>query len=236
MCCCIVPHCVRPVYLHRWPLPLNAHRHHAAGFAVMSPYLPSLLTDFFASKINGSSIRCEEFPANKLPDPCIEGSVVNVQWSSITSFFTNSIIIFLCAPMTGVWSDMIGRKPFLIISQILSINSKVIVLLHVFSGASLYTYYPVELINGAVSPIVVTLAAIADVVPAQHRAAMFSITLGSFSVGIAFTPKLGIAIGLKNAVALGVALKALGILYTAVRYPPAPTHASNPCPRGETLP
>eukprot|EP00892_Ulva_mutabilis_P000426 jgi/Ulvmu1/10384/UM061_0068.1 len=189
---------------------------YVTGYTVMSPFLPDLLTDFFASKVNGSPIRCEDFTANKLPDACLQGSAINVQWTSVTAFFTNSVIIFLCAPMTGVWSDMIGRKPFLILSQFLSVATYAIVLLHVWSGFSLYAYYIVGVVNGAVSPSVVILAAVADVVPPRHRAAMFSITLGAFSAGFAVSPTLGIALGLKKAVALGVSLKALGILYTVL--------------------
>lgn len=189
----------------------------------MMPYLPNLLTDFFSSKIHGSPIRCEEFEYSRLPEACLRGSAVNVYWSSITSFFTNSVLVFLCAPMTGVWSDILGRKPFLILSQVLSMASKVIILAHVFTGTTLYAYYPINLVDGVVSPLVVSLAAMADVVPPQHRAAMFSVTLGSFSVGIAIAPKLGIALGLKKAVALGVLLKALGVLYTIVRPCPLST-------------
>lgn len=183
------------------------------------PYLPSLLTDFFSSKIYGSDIRCEDFEPTGLPDACIQGSAENVFWASITAFITNSVLVFLFAPMTGVWSDILGRKPFLIISLCLSVVSKAIVLFHVFFGTTLYAYYPTEVINGVVSPSVVTLAAVADVTPPRHRAAMFSITLGAFSGGFGIMPKLGVALGLKGAIAVCVALKVLAILYTIVRFP-----------------
>ena len=73
--------------------------------------------------------------------------------------------------------------------------------------------------NGAISPVVSSLAYVADVLKPKYRGAGFGLVLGAFAAGIAVTPKLGILLGLERAVALGVLLKVLGLLYTLVRRP-----------------
>ena len=109
-----------------------------SGFCVIIPFIPNLVTDFFASQDAGSRIRCEDYsPANK-PIACIVASGTVVYWSSITSFFTNTVLLFVLSPITGIWSDILGRRPFIVWGQILSLLPKLVLWLHLTCGLTLY--------------------------------------------------------------------------------------------------
>ena len=68
-----------------------------------SPYLPNILKDFFASSQLGRTVECEdiEHPAYHVNEACRLGSLAAVQWTSWTSFVSNSCLMFFLAPLTG---------------------------------------------------------------------------------------------------------------------------------------
>ena len=186
---------------------------------MLAPYLPDLMTNFFAEHASGTPIHCEDFSSynSKPPQACITGSAASVMWSSYSQFFSNAIIGFMFYPLTGVWSDMFGRKPFLMLSQALGMLPKLVVLFHVMFGMSLYPYYPVYMLNDMVSLLSASLATVSDCLPPEHRAAGFAVTLGSLSAGLAIAPLFGQILGLRGAAAVAVGLRGLGLLYTMVR-------------------
>jgi MFS family permease len=63
---------------------------------------------------------CELFPPGDQPPPCQNAHSTVVDWSAWTSFVSNTILTFLCAPIVGDLSDTFGRKPFLVASYLLS--------------------------------------------------------------------------------------------------------------------
>jgi hypothetical protein len=69
------------------------------------------MTDFFAEQATGSPIHCEDVRSSEgqLPQECIQGAAASVTWGAYCSFFSDAIIAFLLYPLTGVWSDMVGR-------------------------------------------------------------------------------------------------------------------------------
>lgn len=94
--------------------------HPLPGFATVIPSLPTLFTNYFASKAAGHALDCETFPAGKQPPPCVDAHSTVVQWSSWTSLVSNTFLTFLCAPLVGDLSDTLGRKPFLIAAFVLA--------------------------------------------------------------------------------------------------------------------
>jgi MFS family permease len=179
--------------------------------------MPDLMANFFAGQISRTRVHCQEYAVRELPLACVEGSAASVTWSSVTSFFSNAILAFFLYPMTGVWSDMIGRTPFLILAQFLAVLPKIVVLLHVMFDVSLYLFYPFKMLDGMIPLMVVTLAYISDCLPGEHKAAGFSMSLGALSAGIAIAPLIGHALGLQGAILTGIGLKLVGIVYTWVR-------------------
>lgn len=182
---------------------------------MLGPYLPDLMTNFFAEQRSGAAINCEDF-TGKLPQECIQGSAASVMWSSYSTFFSHAIIAFMLYPLTGVWSDMMGRKPFLLLAQTLAILPYFIILFHVTVGMSLYLYYPILMLGDVVSLMSAALAMVSDCLPAEHKAAGFAVTMGSIAVGLVIAPVAGQMLGLKGAVAAAIGLKGAGLLYTMV--------------------
>lgn len=69
----------------------------------------------------------------------------------------------------GTWSDVLGRRPFLLASMCLGSLPLVVLLCHLTLGSSLLFYYPASVLGGAVSIISMSLAYIADLLTPCHR-------------------------------------------------------------------
>lgn len=181
------------------------------------PYLPTLLADFFASAAAGHDVSCAHTPKTGPSPVCADASATVVQWTSVTSLVSNACFMFFLSPLTGTWSDCTGRKPFLFVGQSLSLLPYTVLLLNRLTGFSLYFYFPAQCFNGVVSPLVTTLAYVADVLPPHCRAIGFGTIYGAFAAIFAVMPAIGARLGLHKALLLGVTLKLLGLLYTVVR-------------------
>lgn len=164
---------------------------YVVGIAMVAPQLPALLLDFMASRRAGMHLRCEDFHPHKQPSDCRDAYSDVVWWSTSTSFFTNSVLTFLMAPMVGTWSDVLGRRPFLLASMCLGSLPLAVLLCHLMLGSSLLFYYPASALGGAVSIISITLAYIADLLTPCYRATGFGALMASFSVGILIGPAIG---------------------------------------------
>lgn len=81
----------------------------------------------------------------------------------------------------------------------------------------MFRYYPCDIMNGVISPITVSLAVVADMLPPRHRSIGFGLVLGAFAAGIAATPRIGGMLGPYRAVFWGVMLKVSALVYTLVR-------------------
>lgn len=190
-----------------------------AGFGFILPFIPNIMTDFFASQYSGRIMHCGggTSSSHRPPEACIVGSQTSVAWSAYQSFLSNFILAFLFAPMTGVWSDIIGRKPFMLLGQGLALAPYLVLAGSQFFNVSLYLYYPAEVLNGMISTPVVTLAYVADVLPPQFRATGFACVTALLSICFALTPAAGSLMGVRTALLVGLVCKVLGMLYTVVR-------------------
>ena len=66
-----------------------------AGFAVLAPIVPTLMTNFMASRRAGYSVACEDFPPTKQPPECQDAYSDVVFWSSASSFVSNGMTFLL---------------------------------------------------------------------------------------------------------------------------------------------
>lgn len=71
--------------------------------------------------------------------------------------------------MVGTWSDVWGRRPFLLTSMCLGSLPLGVLLCHLKFGTSLLFYYPASAAGGAVSIISICLAYIADKLTPCYR-------------------------------------------------------------------
>ncbi|KAK9787487.1 hypothetical protein WJX73_002756 [Symbiochloris irregularis] len=191
----------------------------------LTPIKPNLMTDFFASRHSDKYIHCERFPPLDSPRVCRDAHASAVLWSSWSDFFSNSILLFLLAPLVGRWSDAYGRKPFLIICFLLASLPVLVLVLHMCYQLPLYFYFPAQVLNGAFSSISIAMSYIADVIQPHNRAPVFGIIMACFYFGFLLGPLLG---GLLDPVQCGVfAAGGLGacilwvILFLPETLPPA---------------
>ncbi|KAL3156285.1 hypothetical protein ABBQ32_012557 [Trebouxia sp. C0010 RCD-2024] len=161
------------------------------GYGVIVPVTPTLMTDFFASRHSDVYIHCEDYKSHEAPLPCRDAHSDAVNWSSASSFVSNSILSFALAPMIGSWSDKYGRKPFLIAAFSTASLPLLVILLHLQFGLSMLFYFPAQALNGSISSVSICLAYVADKLPPGHRAACFGLILASFSMGILIGPPIG---------------------------------------------
>ena len=72
-----------------------------AGYGVIVPVTPTLMTDFFASRHSDVYIHCEDYTSHNAPLPCRDAHSDAVNWSSASSFVSNSILSFALVGVSG---------------------------------------------------------------------------------------------------------------------------------------
>jgi MFS family permease len=161
------------------------------GFATLMPLLPTLLTNYFASRHAGCELDCQQFNVGQQPAACQDAHADVVQWTSWTSLVANTFLSFIFSPMVGDLSDSYGRKPFIIGGLALSTLPIVVVYMYLTRGLSLLWYYPCNALTSIISVIVVFLSYAADVLQPQHRTTGFGLIIAAFSTGFMLGPLLG---------------------------------------------
>eukprot|EP00887_Chlorella_sp_A99_P004926 scaffold4.g4926.t1 len=177
------------------------------GGTVLVPFVPSMMTDFFASRRAGQPMHCEGYAKGQAPAACQDAHAD--AWAAWTSFASQAVVSLLCTPAIGAWSDMHGRRPFLLAAELCGLLPLLILLLHINTGCSLLFYYAAQVLSSSISSIAVALAYLADRLAPQHRAGGFGLLMAVFSVGMFIGPVAGAALRSPAAagwVALGAAL------------------------------
>ncbi|RLN48073.1 hypothetical protein BBJ29_009738, partial [Phytophthora kernoviae] len=87
------------------------------------------------------------------------------------------------SPVLGQASDVYGRKPFLVLSQVVRVGTPFTVMYFMQPGGSIAPYFILRLVDSGFGTAGVTSAAVADVVAPEDRAVAFGITFASLSVG-----------------------------------------------------
>lgn len=163
-----------------------------SGAAISMPFVPNISTNFFASQRAQHKVDCTTFTHANQPEACINAHGDAALWQASTSFMSSSVMCFLVAPTVGAATDVYGRKPFLVMSTIMSILPILTLVLYTnLNLISLYWYYPVVAFNGGLNPIAITLAAIADSVSAENRTVAFGMVIATSCLGFIFGPILG---------------------------------------------
>jgi MFS family permease len=143
----------------------------------------------------------------------------------------------LSGPFLGRWSDRTGRKPLLILSQLGTFASRLLL-----AGAgSLWVVYLARIIDGLTAGnLVLAQAYISDVTEPENRTRSFAVIGISFGIGFLLGPAISGALsgfGLAVPILLSAALSAVSILATIFLLPatkPVPDEGA-PAPAGRRL-
>lgn len=66
-----------------------------AGYGVIIPVKPTLMTDFFASRHSDVYIHCEDYTSADAPEPCRNAHSDAVNWESGSAFVSNTLLSFI---------------------------------------------------------------------------------------------------------------------------------------------
>ena len=185
----------------------------------MLPVLPTLVTDDFAAKRAGHPIHCEDFDQHDAPPACQDAHSDVVLWSTWSGFAQNAIFSFILTPALGAWSDIHGRKPFLLIAQCLSLVPLSLILMNMHYGVPLKWLYIITAFTGSVNLIAPSLSYIADAVPPILRAPCFGFFLASFSLAILIGPPIGASLQPKTTPLAAMIMTLLCMLATFLFLP-----------------
>lgn len=191
------------------------------GSMFLVPVLPSLLTDDFATARadNGTVLHCGDFEPAEAPVACVEAHGDVVAWSTTSGFFQNAVFSILVSPTLGAWSDLHGRRPVILMSQLLSVAPIVVLTLHLGGVMRLCWIYVVQAFTQSVSVIAPSLAYMSDRIEREHRAAAFGLIIASFSVAILIGPPIGALLPLHLVPYATLAMLAAAIMGTALFLP-----------------
>ncbi|EEY53508.1 Major Facilitator Superfamily (MFS) [Phytophthora infestans T30-4] len=192
----------------------------------MSPVLSIVMTEYFARlHRDGSPIDCGADPHD---EACIAGSRQAAWLSSIFSA-GGCVGNLILSPMLGQASDVYGRKPFLVLNQILRLGVPFSVMYFMQPDGSITPYFVLRLVDSGFGVAGVMSAAIADVVAPEDRAAAFGFLFASLSVGYCTSAFAAPFFSREHILQIAAALFVLRVLWAIFLLPetlPVRTHVS----------
>ncbi len=150
---------------------------------------------------------------------------------------TYALCQLVAGPVLGSWSDRIGRKPLLILSQL----GTFVGFLILASAGSLWVVFLSRVIDGITAGnLSLAQAYIADVTEPQNRAKSFGIIGIAFGIGFFIGPAISGLLsqyGYAYPILAAAALSATSVICTATLLPKAVPHAAGdaPGPGGKRL-
>jgi MFS family permease len=141
----------------------------------------------------------------------------------------------LSGPFLGRWSDRIGRKPLLVVSQAGTLVSRLLLA----SAGTLWLVYLARIIDGLTAGnLVLAQAYISDVTEPQNRTRAFGLIGISFGVGFLLGPAISGALagfGLAVPILVSAGLSAVSIVATVLLLPAHRPVAAEAGPGGRRL-
>lgn len=77
-----------------------------AGYGVIIPVKPTLMTDFFASRHSDVYIHCEDYTSQNAPEPCRNAHSDAVNWESGSAFVSNTLLSFILVSQSTTTSQL----------------------------------------------------------------------------------------------------------------------------------
>jgi len=158
--------------------------------------IPEEITDRYARLHHGygssvaSSPPCWHYDNNTMPSACKLGGD-DAQAGSAYSMLAQNLLTFFLSAIVGSYSDVKGRKPFVMVSISLFVLEKAaLVAIQLNKGVDPVWYYAASASQGAVSTFSLFFALLSDGCPAEQRAGRFAMFLAAFYIGFSVAPSL----------------------------------------------
>jgi DHA1 family tetracycline resistance protein-like MFS transporter len=185
----------------------------AMAFGSTLGIVPSIMTERFARLKYGNS-NCDgtNVSYGQKAVECIKGSK-DAQTAASVSELVSNFLTLVTSSWIGSISDIHGRRPLLILGVTLSSMGPFSLLLTVlYPNASGVFYYCCKTMNGLVHWMVITLSAVADVLPKRQRAAGIGLLMAGFWLGLCIAPILAVFLSQRKVVALSCMLQCSGLV------------------------
>ncbi|HTU83551.1 MAG TPA: TCR/Tet family MFS transporter [Candidatus Acidoferrales bacterium] len=131
----------------------------------------------------------------KLIASMLHGNLANA--ALVTGVFASiwAICQFFCSPLLGMFSDRVGRRPVILISNAVTAIDYAIMAL----APNLWWLFAGRLLSGvATSNMTAAYAYIADVTPGEKRAAAYGMLASAFGLGFVIGPAIGGLAGMSD--------------------------------------
>lgn len=166
-----------------------------SAYSLMASFTPSLLTNYFANQqsdapVDDHVIDCTGDDRKKLADICRHATNTVMAWKSVSAVITHFALGVFLYPTMGKWSDLWGRKPFVLLAFMGAILQPVSILLYLRHGLPLWWYYVVGVLASCGNPFLTAMAYVADVISPSARTIAFASVGIVFSVGFTIGPIL----------------------------------------------
>lgn len=120
------------------------------------------------------------------PKECIAAHTDVLMWTTGRTLFSALTVSLFLNPAVGTWSDMYGRKPFLVYAMFSSLIPFGVVYAYVKTGLPLWWYFVSHIVASPFSSQSIVLAYIADVISLECRILAFGLQSLMFSLGVIF--------------------------------------------------
>jgi len=107
-------------------------------------------------------------------------------WTTGKTLFSALTVSLFLNPAVGTWSDMYGRKPFLLYSMFSQLIPFGVVYAYIKTGFPLWWYFVSQVVGSPFSSQSICLAYIADVITQESRILAFGLQSLMFSIGVIF--------------------------------------------------
>jgi len=217
----------------------------AASNGLVMLTVPRLLTDVFAysSSLPTSDTCNQEFPESDYRKDLCGDANSSAQDAVASTELGRNLLTLISAPVMGYFSDLYGRKPFLIISFLFALFPVAFLYLFVqiplLSGGEVDLanlefgrdlYYITNVATGICFPLPILLTVVTDVMPVQFRAPGYGVVLTIFLLGFTITSLLVASVpdNARFLLSLGSGVGSLLFLFIALRetLPPSSREAA----------
>lgn len=192
------------------------------SFSAMSTasIVPEILSDRYARLSHAyDGPFCSDHHEDHLPKQCQEGSD-DAQAASAFGTLVLNILTLVFNSVVGSYSDVHGRKAFIVFGTFLAILSPLaLVLMQIIPTMHPIWYYLSSSATGIVNYISIMFAAISDVVPEDRRSSCFAIMMAGWYGGFVFAPSITLLMGHLPLSILSFFLALLGLLVAGIYFP-----------------
>lgn len=171
--------------------------------------LPDTLVEFFNHGISCAGSLSKDDPS------CKKANSAAAFASGVTTG-VSALLTFAGSPIMGRISDSYGRKPLMIVSQILSLLPPFCLYLYSAYNISLYYYFITKSFSSVLDTTNLTLSYVADVCPPHHRSTAFGMLLAGLSFSVIVGPLIGSTVTVTNNYYICTVVALFALLYSFI--------------------